>query len=65
MMEKAMVWVLVSVHTIAPFHHPNQTRLIREYQSTFARQDTCVAIMQEMNRASADDSWYCERHIVE
>lgn len=57
-MKDAIVYVLISIHTYGG-------HLVKEYQSTFARQDVCVAVMQEINRATADHPWYCERHIVE
>lgn len=53
------VWVLLSIHV-----QRNGT-LVRDYQSTFSRQDTCTRIAEEMNRASADYRWTCEKHIVE
>lgn len=61
-MGGVFVWVLVSVTAIS---HHGHAQLVKSYQSTFSRQDTCVAVMEEMNRASDDYSWYCEKHIVE
>lgn len=63
-MKDVIVWVLISITTASPYHNGGG-RLIKEYQSTFARQDTCVAIMDEMNRSSSDHTWYCEKHLVE
>lgn len=57
-MKDVIVYVLIALHTY-------QGHMVKEYQSTFARQDVCVAVMQEMNRATVGHPWYCEKHLVE
>lgn len=61
----AYVWVLLSVHAMAPVHEPRNRQLVKEYQSTFSTQDKCNAAMVGMNQADPVRSWYCEKHIVE
>lgn len=57
-MLNAFVYVLISIHVY-------NSHLIKEYQSSFSTADKCHAVMNEMNRATVGNSWYCEKHIVE
>ena len=64
-MGGVFVYVLISIHTVAPYHHPHDNQLMKEYQSTFSTADKCHAVMREMNAVTDGNSWYCEKHIVE
>lgn len=63
--QAVMVYVLVAVSTIAPFHHPHATRLVRDHIAVFGSEDKCQAERRAMDYTTLHtETYFCQTELL-
>lgn len=63
-MGPTFIWVLVAVHTIAPFHRPHDTQLMREHVAVYSTEDRCQLDRRATQGFVHDEMYFCQKEML-